>query len=131
MGIAAVALCQFFCQSRSVFLIHRRIGAGIVPLSEFMMPSFIIGPGCLRIALYHPCRQGGSGCRQNNVIIFPAQHIDYFIQFRKIIGLLGRLDLCPGEYVDCGAVDPCVFKVFHILFPDGLFPLVGIVIAAV
>ena len=76
-------------------------------------------------------RKGSSGGRQNNIIIFFAEHIYNVIQLVEIVFLLGRLKLCPGKYIDGSAVDPGIPEIFHVFLPDIPGPLIGVVVPAV
>ncbi len=131
MPVAAVAFGQLLHQGRGVFLINGRVWAGIVSLSEGMPASLVVNPCHFRVFLEHPGRQGGSGGCQDDVIIFPAQHVHDLVQLVKIIFFLPGLYLGPGKYIDGCTVDAGILEIGHILVPDLSGPLVGVVIPAI
>ena len=131
MGVMCITLSQFFYQSLGVLLEYQRVGAMIVPLTELVMPAKVIRSGNLGILLIQPCRHSTGGSSQNDIVVFLAQHLHDLVQLIKIVGILSRLDLCPGKHIDGSAVDTGILKVHHILLPDLLGPLVGVVVSAV
>ena len=129
--VVAVTLCQFFCQALCIFLENRAVRAGIVAMTEFVMASFEIGSCHFRITVYHPCRECAGGCCHDDLDVLFCQGVYDLIELCKVVLILGRLDFCPGKYVDRGAVDAGLMEKFHILIPDLFWPLVWVVVSSV
>ena len=129
--IAAITLCQLFGHSLCVLLEDQGIGARIVALTEFMLTALVIDPSNFRILLVHPGRHCSGGGGQNNVVVFLAQHVYDFVQLVEVVFLLRGLDLGPGENIDGCAVDASILEVDHILIPDFLGPLIGIIVTTI
>ena len=131
MGIGGIALGKLRCQSHGILPEDLGVRAGIVALTEFVASALVVHALNLRIFSGHPGRKGSGGGGEHDVVILFAQHLDDLIQLGKIVSFLGGLDFCPGKYVDRGAVDAGILKNPHILLPNFLRPLIGVVIAPV
>ena len=129
--VVAVALSQFFCEAFCIFLENRAVRARIVAMAEFVMASFEIGSCHFRITVYHPCRECAGGCCHDDLNVLFCQGVYDLVELGEVVLILGRLDFCPGKYVDRGAVDAGLMEKFHILIPDLFWPLVRVVVSSV
>ena len=100
-------------------------------MTEFVMASFEIGSCHFRITVYHPCRECAGGCCHDDLNVLFCQGVYDLIELCKVVLILGRLDFCPGKYVDRGAVDAGLMEKFHILIPDLFWPLVWVVVSSI
>ena len=129
--IAAVALRQPVRQFVGIVLEDRAVGAGVVPSAEFMAAALVVHPGDLRVLAHQPRGHSTRGGGQHNLDIRLGEHIDDFIQLRKVVFFFRGLQLGPGEHVHRGAVDPGQIKQPQVFLPDFFGPLLRVVIAAV
>ena len=131
MRVGGIAFRKLIGHCRSIFAIYQRIRTSIMTLTKTMLSAFIIGTHYFRIFSDHPSRKCCCGSGKYNIIIFFRKHLYDLIQFRKVVFMLRRLNLCPGEYINRSAVDPRIFEDSHIFFPYFLRPLIWIIISSI
>ena len=129
--LSLIVLRQTGCQLRREMPEGIAARAGVVAAAELPLHPGEFRAQNLRVAPGHPGRMCAGGCRHTDVHAGLCDPLHCFIQLRKVVVFLRRLDHGPVKDVQRHNVHARFMQILHVLFTGIRIPLLRIIISAV